>query len=146
LIGWFSIPERKVHMERVFIIAAVIIGLNIGSTSFAGNLNIGGYNQFQPNQVTENQIGAGWGHKSMTYGMMNLMSGMTTQAAKIIRSGKASKEMNKRLAEILEHIAEMLNYAPSYMMGVKVVDSNMVSLMQSMLKDLEKMRKQIGLK
>ena len=133
-------------MERVFIIAAVIIGLNIGSTSFAGNLNIGDYKQFQPNQVTENQIGAGWGHKSMTYGMMNLMSGMTTQAAKIIRSGKASKEMNKRLAEILEHIAEMLNYAPSYMMGVKVVDSNMVSLMQSMLKDLEKMRKQIGLK
>lgn len=146
MIGWFSIPERKVHMERVFIIAAVIIGLNIGSTSFAGNLNVGGYKQFQPNQVTENQIGAGWGHKSMTYGMMNLMSGMTTQAAKIIRSGKASKEMNKRLAEILEHIAEMLNYAPSYMMGVKVVDSNMVSLMQSMLKDLEKMRKQIGLK
>jgi len=133
-------------MKKVYIIAAVIIALNIGSTSFAQNLKVGGYEQFQPNQVTENQIGAGWGHKSMTYGMMNLMSGMTTQAAKIIRSGKASKEMNKRLAEILEHVAEMLNYAPSYMMGVKVVDSNMIRLMQDMLKDLEKMRKQIGLK
>jgi hypothetical protein len=62
----------------------------------------------------------------MTYGMMNLMSGMTTQEAKIIHSRMASKEMNKRLAEILEHVAEMLNYAPSYMMGVKVVDSNMI--------------------
>jgi hypothetical protein len=73
------------------------------------------------------------------------MSGMTIQAAKIIRSGKASKEMNKRLAEILDHVAEMLNYAPSYMMGVKNVDSNMISLMQGMLQDLEKMRKEIGI-
>jgi len=133
-------------MKKVFIIAAVIIGLSIGSISLAEELNIGGYEQFHPNIVTEGNIGAGWGHKSMTYGMMNLMSGMTTQAAKIIRSGKASKEMNKRLAEILDHIAEMLNYAPSYMMGVKAVDSNMISLMQGMLKDLEKMRKQIGIK
>ena len=54
--------------------------------------------------------------------------------------------MNNRLAEILDHVAEMLNYAPSYMMGVKAVDSNMISLMQGMLKDLEKMRKQIGIK
>lgn len=146
MIGWFSIPERKVYMKRVLIISAIIlIGLCAGSSSFAGNLNVGGYEQFHPNQVTKNQIGAGWGHKSMTYGMMNLMSGMTTQAAKIIRSGKASKEMNKRLAEILDHVAEMLNYAPSYMMGVKVVDSNMMNLMQGMLKDLEKMRKEIGL-
>ena len=82
----------------------------------------------------------------MTYGMMNLMAGMTTQAAKIIRSGKASKEMNNRLAEILDHVAEMLNYAPSYMMGAKTVDSNMISLMQGMLKDLEKMREEIGIK
>jgi hypothetical protein len=133
-------------MKKLFIIAAVIIGLSIGLTSFAGNLNVGGYEQFHRNLVTEGNIGAGWGHKSMTYGMMNLMSGMTTQAAKIIRSGKASKEMNKRLAEILDHVAEMLNYAPSYMMGVKAVDSNMISLMQDMLKDLEKMRKEIGVK
>ena len=133
-------------MKKVFIIAVVLISLNIGSSSFAQNLNVGGYQQFQPNQVTDNHIGAGWGHKSMTYGMMNLMSGMTIQAAKIIRSGKASKEMNKRLAEILDHVAEMLNYAPSYMMGVKDVDSNMISLMQGMLKDLEKMRKELGIK
>jgi hypothetical protein len=132
-------------MKKVLIIAAVIIALNIGSTSFAQNLNVGGYEQSYPNQVTDNHIGAGWGHKSMTYGMMNLMSGMTIQAAKIIRSGKASKEMNKRLAEILDHVAEMLNYAPSYMMGVKNVDSNMISLMQGMLQDLEKMRKEIGI-
>ena len=82
----------------------------------------------------------------MTYGMMNLMSGMTTQAAKIIRSEKTSKEMNKRLSEILEQVAEMLNYAPSYMMSVNVVDSNMISLMQGMLKDLEKMRNKLNLK
>ena len=131
-------------MKKVFIILAFsLIGLGIGPSSFAGHLNVGGYEQFHPNQVTENQIGAGWGHKSMTYGMMNLMSGMTTQAAEIIRSGQTSKEMNKRLAEILEHVAEMLNDAPSYMMGVKVVDSNMMNLMQGMLKDLEKMRKEI---
>ncbi len=54
--------------------------------------------------------------------------------------------MNKRLAEILEHIAEMLNDAPAYMMSSKVVDSTMINLMQGMLKDLEKMRKEIGLK
>lgn len=125
-------------MKKIFIIVAVIIGLNIGFTSFAKDLNVGGFQQFHSNQITENQIGAGWGHKSMTYGMMNLMSGMTTQAAKIIRSGKATQKMNTRLAE-------MLNYAPSYMMGVKVVDSNMMNLMQGMLKDLEKMRKEIRL-
>ena len=133
-------------MKKLFIIAAVLISLNIGSTSFAQNLNVGGYEQILPNQVTDNHIGAGWGHKSMTYGMMNLMSGMTVQTAKIIRSGKASKEMNKRLAEILDHVAEMLNYVPSYMMGVKDVDSNMISLMQGMLKDLEKMRKEIDIR
>ena len=133
-------------MKKIFIIAAVIIGLNIGSTSFAEHQKVGGYEQLHSNQVNEDQIGAGWGHKSMTYGMMNLMSGMTTQAAKIVRSGKASQKMNKRLAEILDHIAEMLNYAPAYMMGSKVVDSNMMNLMQGMLKDLENMRKEIGIK
>jgi hypothetical protein len=132
-------------MKKIFIISAVFfIGLCAGSTSFAQNLKVGGYEQLKPNQVTENQIGAGWGHKSMTYGMINIMSGMTTQAAKIVRSGKASKEMNKRLAEILDHVAEMLNYAPSYMMGAKPVDSKMIGEMQGMLVDLEKMRKEIG--
>lgn len=133
-------------MKKIFIFTAVLIGLNIGSTSFAGNLNVVGYEQFQPNQVTENLIGTGWGHQSMTYGMLHLMAGMTNQAAKIIHSGKANQKMNRRLAEILEHVAEMLNYAPSYMMGVKAVDSNMMSLMQGMLKDLEKMRKEIGIR
>ena len=79
-------------MKKIFIIAVVTIALNIGFTSFAGNLKVGSYEQFHPNQVTDDHIGAGWGHKSMTYGMMNLMSGMTTQTAKIIRSGKASPE------------------------------------------------------
>jgi hypothetical protein len=135
-------------MKRVFIIM-VLIAFIYGSFAFAleeEELTVGGFKQYTTDQITEGQIGAGWGHKSMTYGMVNLMSGMTTQTAKIIRSGKASKEMNKRLAEILEHEAEMLYYAPSYMMGAKVVDSNMISLMQDMLKDLEKMRKEIGIK
>ena len=49
------------------------------------------------------------------------------------------------MAEILEHNAEMMHYAPSYMMGAKTVDSKMISEMQEMLEDLEKMRKKIGL-
>ncbi len=68
-------------MKKLFIIAAVIFGLNLEATSFAEHQKVGGYEQLHSNQVAENQIGAGWGHKSMTYGMMNLMSGMTTQAA-----------------------------------------------------------------
>lgn len=82
----------------------------------------------------------------MTYGMMNLMSGMIVQAAKIIRSGKTSKAMNNRIAEILDHVADMLNYAPAYMMGSKVLDSDMIDLMQGILKDLETIRKEISLK
>ena len=54
--------------------------------------------------------------------------------------------MMKRLAEILNHLAEMMNYAPAYMMGTKIVDSAMIQEMQGMMKDLEKMRKEIGLK
>jgi hypothetical protein len=79
----------------------------------------------------------------MTYGMMNLMSGMTTQVAAILRTGKASPEMLKRLSDILDHIAEMLNYAPAYMMGTKPVDSEMVKQMHGMLMELETMRKEI---
>ena len=125
-------------MKKIFIISAVVFGFYTVTTAFAGSMNVGGYEQFQPNQATDNHIGAGWGHKSMTYGMMNLMSGMTVQAARIIRSGKTSKEMDKRISEILDHVAEMLNYAPSYMMGSKIVDSDMINIMQGMLKDLEK--------
>jgi hypothetical protein len=105
--------------------------------------SVGGFEQIPPGELQEGDIGAGWGHRSMTYGMMNLMSGMTTQVASILRSGMATLEMMKELARILDHIAEMLNYAPAYMMGTKKVDSEMVREMQEMLKDLEKMRKEI---
>jgi len=133
-------------MKKLMIIFVVIMGLLAGSPSFAKNLNVGGFEQIPPSSKNHEHIGAGWGHRSMTFGMMNLMSGMTTQVATIINSGKASPEMNRRLAEILEHIAEMLNYAPSYMMGAKVVDSDMIHQMQGMLKDLEKMREEIGIR
>ena len=75
--------------------------------------------------------------------MMNLMSGMTTQVATILRSGKATPDMLRKLSEILDHIAGMLNYAPAYMMGTKKVDSAMMQEMHGMLKDLESMRKEI---
>ena len=145
LIGWFSIFERKVYMKRVLFIIFIIIGLSLVSSSFAGDLNVGGFEQIHPGSKNQNHIGAGWGHRSMTFGMMNLMSGMTTQVATILDSGKASGTMMKRLAEILNHLAEMMNYAPAYMMGTKTVDSAMIQEMQDMLEDLEKMRKEIGL-
>lgn len=103
-------------MKKAFIIYVVIIGFCAGSSSFAGGPTVGGFEQFHPNQVTENHIGAGWGHKSMTYGMMNLMSGMTTQVAKIMRSGKASHEMNKRLTEILDHVV-----SDSIILGMRTI-------------------------
>ncbi|MEW6667386.1 MAG: hypothetical protein AB1512_19450 [Thermodesulfobacteriota bacterium] len=104
---------------------------------------VGGYEQIQPGEKTEQEIGAGWGHRSMTYGMMNLMSGMTSQAAAILRTGKATPQMVQRLCQILDHVAEMLNYAPAYMMGTKTVDSDMIQEMHGMLKDLEQMRKAV---
>ena len=52
----------------------------------------------------------------------------------------------KRSLMILDHIAEMLNYAPAYMMGTKAVDSDMVREMQEMLKDMERMRNEVRLK
>lgn len=107
---------------------------------------VGGYEQYPPGPLSEAQIGAGWGHRSMTYGMMNMMSGMTTQVATILRSGKADVEMQKRLAPILDHIAEMLNEAPAYMMGTKKVDSAMVKEMHDMLRELEAMRGSVGLR
>jgi hypothetical protein len=104
---------------------------------------VGGYEQLNPGEKGEQEIGAGWGHRSMTYGMMNLMSGMTSQAAAILRTGKATPEMVQELCNILDHVAAMLNYAPAYMMGTMTVDSNMIQVMHSMLKDLEKMRKDV---
>lgn len=105
---------------------------------------VGGYEQLPPGPIQEEEIGAGWGHRSMTFGMMNLMSGMTTRTASILRSGKATPETLQRLAVILDHVAWMLNYAPAYMMGTKTVDSGMMKEMQDMLKDLDAMRKEIG--
>jgi len=104
---------------------------------------VGGFEQIPPGKAAESDIGAGWGHRSMTYGMMNLMSGMTTQVASILRTGKATPEMLVKLSGILDHIAEMLNYAPAYMMGTKAVDSDMMTEMRQMLMDLENMRKEI---
>lgn len=106
---------------------------------------VGGYEQYPSGPTTDEQIGAGWGHRSMTFGMMNMMAGMTAQVADIIRTGKASPEMMHRMADILSHLAEMMNEAPSYMMGTKVVDSKMIEEMRGILKDLERMRKKIGL-
>ena len=117
----------------------------LSSFSFASHLYVGGVQQVHPDEQTDSHIGPGWGHRSMTYGMMNLMSGMTSQIAKIIRSEKTSPLMMKKTADILDHIAEMMNYAPAYMMGTKVVDSKMVNEMQNMLKDIEKMRKELDL-
>lgn len=107
---------------------------------------VGGYEQYPPGPLSQEQIGAGWGHRSMTYGMMNLMSGMASQIATILRSGKATPQMEKRMAQILDHISEMLNQAPAYMMGTKTVDSAHLKSMQEMLKDLESMRKETGLR
>jgi hypothetical protein len=54
--------------------------------------------------------------------------------------------MMKGLSGILDHLAEMMNDAPAYMMGTKIVDSKMIKEMQEMLKDLEKMRKKIDVR
>lgn len=138
-------------MKKTILLLAILFAATIASNGelFAATHEgphedrprVGGFEQMPKGE--EGDIGAGWGHRSMTYGMMNLMSGMSTQVASILRSGKATPEMNDRLAQILEHIAEMLNYAPAYMMGTKQVDSGMINEMQQMLKDLEAMRKEI---
>jgi len=133
-------------IERYSTIVCIILLLT-GSICFAGEeLKVGGYEQHPPGSLTEQQIGTGWGHRSMTFGMMNMMSGMTTQVANIIRTGKTTPEMIERLAEILDHLAEMMNDAPAYMMGTKVVDSDHMKEMSEMLKDLEEMRKATGLR
>lgn len=126
------------------IIGALVIALCVSPLSFAAeHPKVGGFEQFLPGESPEESIGAGWGHRSMSYGMMNLMSGMTMQIASILRTGKTTPEMLEKLSRILDHIAEMLNDAPSYMMGTKAVDSEMVRQMHEMLKEIEKMRKEI---
>lgn len=130
--------------RNLAIIVCVLVMAGVPSLAAAQERpKVGGYEQLSPGSTPEEEIGAGWGHRSMTYGMMNLMSGMTTQIAGILRSGKATPAMLQRLADILDHVAWMLNYAPAYMMGTKTVDSAMMNEMQNMLKDLESMRKEI---
>jgi len=120
--------------------------VSVGPSTAEEGPKVGGFEQYPPGHLTDAQIGAGWGHRSMTYGVMNMMSGMTTQAATLLRSGKTDAEMQKRLAAILDHIAEMLNEAPAYMMGTKKIDSAMIKEMHDMLRELEKMRADAGLK
>jgi urease gamma subunit len=126
------------------ILIVLVISVSLAFAKEAAK--VGGYEQYPPGPTTEGQIGAGWGHRSMTFGMMNMMSGITAQMADMIRSGKATPEMMKRVADILSHLAEMMNDAPDYMMGTKVVDSKMIEEMGDILKDLEKMRKETGLR
>jgi hypothetical protein len=119
-------PYGIIHREklRAVIIGLLLIALLVPSYSFATDEpKVGGFKQVLPGESED--IGAGWGHHSMTYGMMNLMSGMTRQGASIHRTGKTTPEM--------------LNYAPAYMMGTKTVDSNMIKQMHEMLKEIEKM-------
>lgn len=134
-------------MKRALLCAAVLMLVwmvqNPLSSAAQERPSVGGFEQIPPGQAQEGDIGAGWGHRSMTYGMMNLMSGMTSQVASILRNGKTTPEMMERVSRILDHIAQMLNYAPAYMMGTKSVDSEMVNEMRKMLKDLETMRKEI---
>ncbi|PKN28716.1 MAG: hypothetical protein CVU64_11870 [Deltaproteobacteria bacterium HGW-Deltaproteobacteria-21] len=127
----------------IIALASILAGVPAWANAHEHHPKVGGYEQLPPGPTQEEEIGAGWGHRSMTFGMMNLMSGMTTQTASILRSGKATPEMLQRLAVILDHVAWMLNYAPAYMMGTKTVDPGMMKEMQDMLKDLDAMRKEI---
>ena len=119
----------------------------ISSFAYAEDIHkVGGFQQIQPGENSEGDIGAGWGHRSMTFGVMNLMSGMTSQVTSILRTGKVTPENLISLADILDHLADMMNYAPAYMMGTKRIDSDMIKEMQEMLKELEKIRKSVGLR
>ena len=132
-------------MKASLVSILIVLGLSLGTFSYAEQRpKVGGFEQIPPDEMGAQDIGAGWGHRSMTFGMMNLMSGMTRQVASILRSDKVTPDMMKGLSGILDHLAEMMNDAPAYMMGTKVVNSKMIKEMQEMLKDLEKMRKEVG--
>jgi hypothetical protein len=134
-----------VSMKKTFSMVVLALGVCVGSMTLAQERpTVGGFPQYPPGPLSGEEIGAGWGHRSMTYGMMNFMSGMTSQIASILRTGKATPEMMKNLAQMLDHVAGMLNDAPAYMMGTKTVDSGMVNQMHEMLKELEGMRKEIS--
>jgi hypothetical protein len=132
-------------MKASLVSILIVLGLSLGTFSYAEQRpKVGGFEQIPPDEMGAQDIGAGWGNRSMTFGMMNLMSGMTRQVASILRSDKVTPDMMKGLSGILDHLAEMMNDAPAYMMGTKVVNSKMIKEMQEMLKDLEKMRKEVG--
>jgi hypothetical protein len=134
-------------MKASLVSILIVLGLSLGTFSNAEQRpKVGGFEQIPPDKMGGQDIGAGWGHRSMTFGMMNLMSGMTSEVASILRSGEVTPDMMRGLSGILDHLAEMMNDAPAYMMGTKVVDSKMIKEMQDMLKDLEKMRKEIGVR
>jgi hypothetical protein len=134
-------------MKASLVSILIALGLSLVTFSYAEQKpKVGGFEQIPPDEMGGQDIGAGWGHRSMTFGMMNLMSGMTGQVASILRSGKATPDMMRGLSDILDHLAEMMNYAPAYMMGTKVVDSKTIKEMHDMLKDLEKMRKEVGVR
>jgi hypothetical protein len=122
----------------------VVVMLSSPNFCFSGEEpTVGGYPQHSPGALSNQQIGAGWGHQSMAYGVMNLMSGMTSQIARLVRSDHLTPEMRNRLADMLEHLASMMNEVPAYMMGTKNVGSGMIQEMQGMLKDIEQMREYI---
>ena len=134
-------------MKASLVSILIVLGLSLGTFAYAEERpKVGGFEQIPPDEMGAQDIGAGWGHRSMTFGIMNLMSGMTRQVASILRSDRVTPDMMKGLSGILDHLAEMMNDAPAYMMGTKVVDSKMINEMQDMLKDLEKMRKKIGVR
>ena len=131
--------------KGIWLTVLIVLVFSVSLASAKEGAKVGGYEQYPPGPTTDEQIGAGWGHRSMAFGMMNMMSGMTAHGADIIRTGKASPEMMNRMADILSHLAEMMNEAPSYMMGTKVVDSKMIEKMRGILTDLERMREESGL-
>jgi hypothetical protein len=133
-------------MRRVLVVGLLVGGLLQGSVASAEHPKVGGYEQFAPGPLSDQDVRVEWSHRSMTFGMMHMMSGMTSQVAQIMRTGRATPEMEKKLADVLDHIAKMLNDAPAYMVGTSIVDSDMVTMMHDMLKDLEQMRKDTGLR
>ena len=132
--------------KGIWLTVLIVLVFSVTLASAKEELKVGGYEQYPSGPTTEEQIGAGWGHRSMTFGMMNMMSGITAQIAGIIRTGKATPEMMNKVADILSHLAKMMNEAPDYMMGTKVVDSKMIQEMSDILKDLEKMHIETGLR
>lgn len=129
-------------MRRISWSIILAAGLVKSTIAFAGYEHlVGGYAQYPPGPLSQEQIGAGWGHRSMTFGMMYMMSSITTRVADILERGELTPEMRERISEILEHLADMMISAPSYMMNQKVVEPTHMSQMKEMLRDLDAMRK-----